>query len=99
MIEVVEAKAYTCDACGARMAGRTVAWLTVHGPASYAEENVVVYEASVAGDYCKDCCERLVSAVCEEIPMFERYGDVPHDERVAAELELMRRHEDAESDG
>ena len=89
-IEIVEAKAYVCDACGAG--------LTVRGPAPWAEGPVVVYEAEVAGDYCKECCERLVSAVCEEIPMFEWYSDVPRDERVAAELELMRRHEEAESD-
>lgn len=75
MIEVVEAKARACDACGARMDGGADAGLTVYVRVRYAEEKdgrltetVTVHEAEVAGDYCEECCERLASAVCETIP-------------------------------
>ena len=87
--EVVER--YVCDCCGKEIEdGGSYAYLTMHGPVSWISEGIgVAFERNSKGDYCRDCCMKLVSAVSEKIDLPERYQRVSAEEQIAKEVEMI----------
>lgn len=85
----------SCDCCNAKLKPEDIPshlWIVMHGPENWADiqKSAVLFEWSQEGVYCSDCQEKLSDAIINQIPVPERYNNIPENEQIVKEIELIK---------
>lgn len=86
---MIEQEKMFCDRCGKELTAEDVNsfFLTGRGIGSWDEQEHVVFEGGLHGDYCNDCLIKAQSKVLEKLKevLWDRYStptDISPDERI-----------------
>lgn len=88
----------TCAVCGEPGTYLSGIWIAAHGPVGDPEESEVIYEWSNRGCYCHRHWLMLARAVVESMALPERYARMSNEERIAKEVDLIKRYEEEHAD-
>lgn len=87
-----------CPVCGEHAVYGSL-WVCAHGPEDTPDmDDEVVYEWGYHGTYCRRHLMALCNAVVQAMPLPDRYDPVSHEERVAMEVDMIRRYEKEHND-